>query len=91
MNGDILTNANFDHIVNFHTASHAEATMCVREYKIDVPYGVVSSDEFEFQSVEEKPQLSYFVNAGIYVFNPSILKDIAPNTPLTMTDLFQKS
>ena len=42
MNGDLLTNVNFEHLLEFHLSNHAMATMCVREYDFQVPYGVVN-------------------------------------------------
>lgn len=89
INGDILTKVDFGNVLNFHEAQGAMATMCVREHNIQIPYGVVNSDNFVFQSVEEKPVFTYFINAGIYAFNPEVLKFIKPDTPLTMPDLFQ--
>ena len=41
MNGDILTNVKFHEILNFHQEHDAIGTMCVREYRFQVPYGVV--------------------------------------------------
>ena len=41
MNGDLLTRANFDNLLQFHNAQDAVATMAVREYDFQVPYGVV--------------------------------------------------
>lgn len=41
MNGDLLTNINFEHLLDHHNDNHALATMCVREYEYEIPYGVV--------------------------------------------------
>src|SRR5690606_17383283 len=41
MNGDLLTSANFGQLMDFHDEHAAVGTMCVREYKHQVPYGVV--------------------------------------------------
>lgn len=89
MNGDILTKINFENVLEFHETQNSIATMCVREYSIQVPYGIVNSEDFKFQSVQEKPNFSYFVNAGIYTFSPEALDLIEPNTPLRMTDFFE--
>ena len=45
MNGDLLTNVNFEHLHDFHIANNSIGTMCVREYDFQVPYGVVNIDE----------------------------------------------
>lgn len=88
MNGDILTKVQFDKLLDFHDSHQALATMCVREFGVTLPYGVVYSDNMVFEKVEEKPHYSWFVNAGIYAFSPAVLDRLAPNTALSMTDLF---
>lgn len=55
---------------------------------IVVPYGVVnSSKNGAVESMEEKPKLSYFVNTGMYVMNPKLLREIPEDTFFHMTDL----
>ena len=58
---------------------------------IVVPYGVVHSTENgRIHSMEEKPKLSYFVNTGMYILNPELLKDIPKGSLFHMTDLADK-
>jgi dTDP-glucose pyrophosphorylase len=90
MNGDLLTNVNFEHLLNFHLLSEASATMCVRDYELQVPYGVVHSDGATIQGIEEKPIHRYYVNAGIYVLSPEVLKQIPNGQYFDMPQLFQK-
>ena len=40
--------------------------------------------------MDEKPKLSYFVNTGMYVLNPEIIKEIPENTFFHMTHLSEK-
>lgn len=90
MNGDLLTNVNFEHLVNYHNLSGASATMCVRDYELQVPYGVVHSDGATIQAIEEKPIHRYYVNAGIYVLSPEVLQQIPPDQYFDMPQLFQQ-
>ena len=90
MNGDLLTKINFDHLLNFHENNQAKATMCVKEYVLQVPYGVVKIDQHRFVGLDEKPTQRFFVNAGIYVIEPDIIDYIPKNIFFDMTDLFQK-
>jgi len=78
MNGDLLTNVNFEHLHDFHFASEAMGTMCVREYDFQVPYGVVNIENNKILSIEEKPIHRFFVSAGIYMLSPKAL-DYVPN------------
>lgn len=89
MNGDLLTNINYDHLLDFHQKTSADATMCVREYDIQIPYGVVNTKNDNIVSIDEKPLHKFFVNAGIYMLNPNILKFIPKNTFYDMPTLFQ--
>ncbi len=89
MNGDLLTNVNFDHLLNYHMLAGASATMCVREYEFQVPYGVVHTEGATIQAIVEKPTHQYYVNAGIYVLNPSVLDIIPSGQFFDMPQLFQ--
>ncbi len=89
MNGDLLTNVNFDHFLNFHTGDGASATMCVREYDFQVPYGVVEIGDGEILSIEEKPLHKFFVSAGIYMLNPDCIDLIPKNEYFDMPALFE--
>lgn len=84
MNGDLLTSINFLQLLNFHSEHKAKATMCVREYDFQVPYGVVALKDQAITGIDEKPIQRFFVNAGIYVLDPQALKLITPKMPLDM-------
>lgn len=90
MNGDLLTKANFGHLLDFHKEHHACATMCVREFKFQVPYGVVKIDKQRLIGIVEKPTQHFFVNAGVYVLNPEVLEFIPTNSFIDMPTLFEK-
>jgi len=90
MNGDLLTNINFESLLDYHQAQNVQATMCVREYDFQVPYGVVSVDGNKITSIEEKPVHKFFVSAGIYMLSPSALSLIPQNQYYDMPTLFEK-
>ena len=90
MNGDLLTNVNFEKIHECYLLNNAQALMCVREYESQVPYGVINIENTKIVSVEEKPTQKFFVNAGIYMLNPKVLKYIPKNEFYNMTTLFEK-
>ncbi len=90
MNGDLLTNVNFAHMVGFHHENKVMATMCVREYTHEIPYGIVENDGTKLGSIIEKPSHSYFVNAGIYVLNPEVLNLVPREGFFDMPGLFEK-
>lgn len=90
MNGDLLTNVNFEHLHDYHTSNKSIATMCIREYDFQVPYGVVNVKEGKIQSIEEKPVHKFFVSAGIYMLSPSSIDNIPSNEFYDMPTLFEK-
>ncbi|WGV62662.1 nucleotidyltransferase family protein [Brevibacillus brevis] len=88
MNGDLLTKVNFEQLLDFHKTYQAQATMCVREYDHQIPYGVVRLDQYRLTSIEEKPTQRFFVNAGIYVLSPDAVDNIPHNQYFDMPSLF---
>ncbi|MEM9318900.1 MAG: nucleotidyltransferase family protein [Pseudomonadota bacterium] len=89
MNGDILTKLRFDRLLQHQMDTGALATMGVREYSVQVPYGVVRTNGNRLTGIEEKPTESWFVNSGIYVLSPEIRPLIELGRPLDMPELFQ--
>jgi dTDP-glucose pyrophosphorylase len=90
MNGDLLTNVNFESLLDYHQTHQAVATMCVREYDFQVPYGVVKIEGNQVQSIEEKPVHKFFVSAGIYMLSPETLNHIPEGQYYDMPTLFEK-
>lgn len=88
MNGDILTQANFAEMLDEHISLGAAATMAVREYFVEVPYGVVKVDGHKILSIEEKPRELSYVNAGIYVLSPEAWDLIPKQKFFDMPSLF---
>ncbi|WP_373072016.1 nucleotidyltransferase family protein [Sulfurimonas sp.] len=89
MNADLLTNVNFTHLLDFHTYENSVATMCVREYDYQVPYGVIETDGSNITSIKEKPVQKFFVNAGIYALSPQVFEYIPKNEFYDMPTLFE--
>ena len=90
MNGDVLTEVNFELLLTFHQQQKGIATMCIREYDVQIPFGVVNVEEQQVKSIVEKPIEKYFVNAGIYVLEPELVNKVNPNTPIDMPNLLDE-
>jgi len=90
MNGDVLTDCNFDMMLDFHLTEGAKITMGVREYDMQVPFGVVKVDQPRILSIDEKPVHSFFVNAGIYVLDPAVLEYIPADEFTDMPSVVQR-
>jgi len=89
MNGDLLTNVNFEHLLDFHVKNKAMASMCVRAYDFQVPYGVVNIEKENIISITEKPIHKFFVSAGIYMLDPRCIDLIPSDNFYDMPELFE--
>ncbi len=84
MNGDIFTNINFEQLLGFHCKQGGDATMCVREYDFQVPYGVIQAQDHRITTITEKPIHRFFINAGIYILGSHLIKSIGEATYIDM-------
>ena len=89
MNGDILTNVNWHDVLRFHEECSDLVTMCVREFTLKIPFGVIEFDDHRVMGIHEKPEHNHFVNAGIYVINPEVVQRVPENTFMNITDVFE--
>lgn len=87
MNGDILTKVNFADFLDFHTNANSAASVCVREYTVKVPYGVINSEDGRIVEMVEKPMHKHFINAGIYALSPELVRSVVPGTKIDMPTL----
>lgn len=90
INGDILTRVDFREMLNFHREHKAELTIAVRQYEFSVPYGVIETDGVAVKGISEKPIVRQFINAGIYLLNPSVRRLVPNGRPYDIPDLIQR-
>ena len=89
MNGDLLTDLDFNKIYQAHLEKKAELTMATTTYTIKLPYGIIDMQDDKMVSIREKPELEFLANAGIYVVSPSALDIIPKGEFFDMPDLIQ--
>ena len=90
LNGDVVTNLNFMKLLDFHKKSKMQITMCAANHSISIPYGVIEIKGSKIIKLKEKPIKNYLVNAGIYVISRTVLKKIAKNKKIDMTELIDQ-
>ncbi|QSB02170.1 nucleotidyltransferase family protein [Methylomonas sp. EFPC1] len=90
MNGDILTQIDFSRLLAYHNEQQAIATLCVRQYEYQIPYGVVRLEQQRVVGIEEKPLQSCLANAGIYVLDHSLINSISAQKKLDMPTLLNQ-
>ncbi|KAA3634512.1 MAG: nucleotidyltransferase family protein [Calditrichaeota bacterium] len=81
-NGDILTDLDFLKLFEYHRSHSSDVTVCVKKRIDKIDYGVLeTNDSGTVQVFREKPDYSFLVSCGIYVFSKSVL-DIVPDNEL---------
>lgn len=87
INGDVLTNIDVRAMLDFHREHQSSLTVGVRQYDIEVPFGVVETDGVQVTGIQEKPVLRHFINAGIYLLDREVCRLIPDGRRFDMTDL----
>ena len=87
LNGDLLTQLDFGQLLAFHAEQQSTATVCLRQYEFQVPYGAVEVDGLNISGIREKPVFRCFVAAGIYCFDPEVLSLVSPDGKVDMPEL----
>ncbi|MBC3936354.1 nucleotidyltransferase family protein [Undibacterium sp. CY7W] len=87
-NADLLTKEDHCAMVDLHAESGADATMGVRPYEMQVPFGVVQEREGRIIGIEEKPTQVFTVSAGMYVLSPQVLELVPSGQFFDMPSLF---
>ncbi len=89
-NGDILTHVNPRHILEHHKIMQATGTMLAKRFSMQVPYGVLNTNESgELVDIQEKPSFDFCVSAGINVLSPKVLEYIPKDEFFDMPDLIK--
>lgn len=88
-NADLLTKEDHCGMVDLHAASGADATMGVRPYEMQIPFGVVQEREGRILGIEEKPTQVFTVSAGMYVLSPQVLDLVPSGQFFDMPSLFE--
>lgn len=90
-NADILAQLNMRYLLSEHMAVKSPATMVVKRYEMQVPYGVVDKNEKgDMLGIQEKPEFSFCVSAGMYALSPEVQSLVPQDTFFDMPELFQK-
>jgi NDP-sugar pyrophosphorylase family protein len=89
VNGDVISNLDYHHLIDFCTNSKADAVMCVKEMSYTNPYAeVVFDEDLNLISLKEKPTKVFDINLGIYVLNEKVREMLPKNKFFDMPSLF---
>jgi dTDP-glucose pyrophosphorylase len=86
INGDILTDIDFNKLLDYHIGNKFDATMCLRDVETQVSYGVVKTEENMVLSMTEKPTYRHNINTGIYILSEKCFSSVPKNIKVDMPD-----
>ncbi len=89
-NGDVMSDIDYGEILDFHIRNGAFATMAVKLYQWQNPFGVVQMQGIDISGFEEKPIINSHVNAGVYVLSPKSIDYLESGVECSMPALFEK-
>lgn len=89
-NCDIITDLNYNSLLNYHQKKKADITLVVKEHQTTSAFGQVFIKNKKIKNIIEKPITLSYINAGIYVLSSSILKHLKTNKKIDMNELIDK-
>lgn len=89
MNGDVLTDLDFDKFYEFGNNRNSMLTIAIKEIVMPYSFGNISFDGEWVTGIVEKPDIITYALAGIYYMKPQILQYI-PDGPYNMDALIKR-
>lgn len=86
MNSDLFTNIDYEDFFLHFQQNDADMSVAAVPYVVKVPYGVFNLEGRNIKGVTEKPTISYYANAGIYLIKKERLELIPENEFFNATD-----
>ena len=87
----MVTSVNIAAMSEFFARNSHDATIAVAQHKVRIPFGVVKHDgDGLFDGVDEKPELSHFVTAGIYLLSPEFAALVSRGEAVDMPELLNR-
>ena len=89
-NCDILIKENYADILEYHKNNGNDLTVVAALKTYSIPYGtIITGENGILESIEEKPNLTFKINTGLYILEPSVLDEI-PDDFFHITHLMEK-
>jgi dTDP-glucose pyrophosphorylase/CBS domain-containing protein len=89
-NCDILIEQDYSEILDFHNRNNNEITVIAALKHLHIPYGTIKSGENgQLKSLQEKPDLTFMINSGMYILEPHLLGQIPEDLFFHITQLIE--
>lgn len=90
-NCDSINEQDYRDVYDYHVRNHNDLTIVTMVKSFKIPYGVIETGEDGLMvSLSEKPELTYQVNTGVYILNPSCIDEIPEGEFFHITHLMEK-
>ena len=86
-NSDLISEIDYYNLIRYHNKKKSDLTICGKNKIFQMPYGEILQKYEKVSKIIEKPNIFHLVNAGVYVLNKNIIKNIIKNKKLMMNDL----
>lgn len=87
-NCDIMVDLNYGDLLRFHAERENLLTVVGSIQHHRIPYGVITfGNHGVIRSIEEKPELDFTINTGVYVLSRAVIDRIPKRTPYDMPDI----
>lgn len=90
-NCDSINEQDYRDVYDYHVSNHNDLTIVTMVKTFKIPYGVIETGEDGLMTaLSEKPELTYQVNTGVYILNPSCIEEIPEGEFFHITHLMEK-
>ena len=90
-NCDIIIDEDYSEILKFHRDNKNEITVVAALKNYSIPYGTLETGENgQLLSLQEKPELTYKINTGMYILEPHLIEEIPSDRLYHITFLIEK-
>ncbi len=90
-NCDSINEQDYRDVWDYHVENHNDLTIVTMVKTFKIPYGVIETGEDGLMTaLSEKPELTYQVNTGVYILNPSCIDEIPEGEFFHITHLMEK-
>lgn len=89
-NGDVISKINYKDLLVYHNKKKSNATMVVKSFELQNPFGVIKLKDQKIVALQEKPLYKSLINGGLYALSKEAHSLIPKNKFYNMTSLFEK-
>lgn len=90
-NCDILIDQDYSEILDYHRTNKNEITIVAALKHFPIAYGtMLTGDNGKLLELNEKPELTFKINSGMYILEPHLLDEIPENQFFHITHLIEK-